>query len=170
MKAIDWANGIYKTDLNEPADVSVPSIMAYFRYNIGELNNLLGVCYKLDSSTLEFIDENGAELSKEAGNIYKYIYLLSYYNRLIRNLTGVGAVNTISTIQSDGGIVRFTERHQLARVYLDLRKSISQDLKNLVNKYKMRNQTALDVTGDDILVSTDNRVRENGELYQRNIV
>jgi hypothetical protein len=177
MKAVDWATNIFKNEMAEEAtNISIPSLIAYYRSNVNDLNNMLGTCFTLNNTQgvnfLELIDGKNINclINDDAANVYKYIYMLSYYNRLIRNLTGVGAVNSISQIQSDGGIVRFTERHQLARVYLDLRKSINQDLKNLVNKYKMRNQTAKDVTGDDIFVSYQSQIRESGDLYEQDII
>lgn len=153
MRIVDLATAVWKTELNEDSSTSLPSLCAYFRYNVGDLNNLLGTCFKLNTTTLEIVDEHGCEISQDAAMIYKYIYLLSYYSRQIRANLGVGGVATALSVQSDGGVVRLVDKTQVSRVYLQLREDINNQLKNLVNKYKFRNDSRSQVTGDDTQVS-----------------
>ncbi len=171
MKIVDLSNSVFKTELNEDSSISLPSITAYFRYNLGDLNNLLGASFKLNSTNLEIIDENGDEISSEAAMIYKYIYLLSFYGRQIRANLGVGGASIVSQISSDGGTVRLVEKTSIGKAYLEMRRDTENTLKGLVNRYKFRNQTAVQVEGDDILVSPNTyaNIRENGILYQNPI-
>ena len=168
MKIIDLATSLYKTELAEPSDISIPSLATYFRYNVGDLNNLLGTCFSLSPTSLEIIDEHGCEINKEAAMIYKYIYLLSYYARQIRANLGVGGVSQTLSIQSDGGIVRLVDKTQISKVFLQLREDTEKTLSKLTNKYKMHRQHASQVEGSDIYVSPQSYppYNEGGILYE----
>ncbi len=174
MKCVDLATALFKTELNEDCSISIPSLCAYFRYNIGDLNNLLGASFKLNSTDLEIIDENGNEISSEAAMIYKYLYLVSFYSRQVRNFLGVGGISQTLQIQSDGGMIKMVDKTQAAKVYIQMRKDTENTLKNLVNKYKFRNDggNPQQVVGDDVYVSpkTYNINDNDGILYQNNNV
>ena len=104
MQIVDIATNLWKNELAEPTNVSIASISTYLRYNVGELNNLLGTCFTVDNSSpqsptyLEIIDQNKNLIDSEASAIYKILYLINYYSRLIRNFGGVGGVNIVSSI------------------------------------------------------------------------
>jgi len=167
MKVIDLAVATYKTELNEDSSISVPSLCAYFRYNVGDINNLLGTCFKLNPTTLEIVDENGCEINSEAAMIYKYVYLLSYYSRQIRANLGIGGVVQALSVQSDGGLVKLVDKTYIAKVYLQLREDVEKTLARLVNKYKFRNDSRSSVDGDDTMVSLSSYpYREQGVPYQ----
>ena len=172
MKCVDWATMVWKTELNEDSTISIPSLCAYFRYNIGDLNNLLGTCFRLDQNTIEVVDENGKEIDREAANIYKYIYLISFYGRQIRANLGVGGVTSVMQISSDGGTVRLTDKTSIGKAYIQMRKDTESTLNRMVNKYKFRNQNAQQVVGDDIYVSPNTYSARNtdGTLYNRDII
>ncbi len=162
------ALGIWKSELNEDSSTSIPSLSAYFRYNIGDLNNLLGTCYRLDSITLEIVDENAVEISSQAAMIYKYIYLISFYTRQIRANLGVGGVSQSLSVQSDGGVVRLVDKTQISKLYLQLRKDLIDQLKNLVNRYKFRHDggNPKQIEGDDVFVSQSSFLyKEEGIRY-----
>ena len=172
MKIVDLSTAVWKTELSEPTDVSIPSISAYFRYNVGDLNNLLGTCYKLSSTSLEIIDNNNCEINIDAAMIYKYMYLLSYYTRQIRANLGIGGVTQVSSVSSDGGTVKMIDRTLIGKAYIQLRKDTEETMTRLVNKYKMGHQTAVQVEGDDIYVSpqTYSEYYRGGTLYERDII
>lgn len=170
MLAIDWSSNLWKNNLNEPSNVSIPSLIAWFRCNYGEINNLLGIQLSLNPTTLELVDCSGNTIDTEAGAIYANLYLTQYYSRLIRNLLGVGDLNLLVSAESDGGKLTFVNRGNSANIYLQLRKDVEGTLFRLVNKYKYHNQTAVQVVGDDILTApgSDGRLREQGVLYNSN--
>lgn len=167
MFIIDIAQNVWKNELAEPSDISVPYLCSYFRANYGDLNNLLGICLILNSTSLELVDQNGNLIDSGAASVYKYIYLTKYYERQVRNFLGVGSVNVnilVSAEDAMGGSIKFLDRNQIAKTYLQLRKDTQEILNKLINKYKFRNQNALDVTGDDIYVRP---LYNNGDsLYQ----
>lgn len=171
MKVIDLSTSVWKTELNEDSTISVPSLLAYFRYNIGDLNNLLGTCYNLNTTTLEIVDQDGNEINIDAATIYKYIYLLSFYGRQVRANLGVGGIDALVQATSDGGTLRFIDKTYIAKVYLQLRKDTETTLTRLVNKYKMGHQTAVQVEGDDVFVSprTFSEYNGGGTLYNRDL-
>ena len=180
MLITDIAYNTWKNEMGEPENVSVPSISAYFRNNVYDLNNLLGTCFKLNTvqgstNYLEIIKGKDSKclIDPEAASIYKYLYLISYYTRLIRNFTGVGDINLIIQGSSDNGTVRFVDRGNLAKVYLQLRKDTESTMTRLVNKYKMHHQNAQQVTGDDIFVKPYNNTNDipgaGGVLYGNDI-
>ncbi len=81
VKIVDLAISIWKGELQEDSNVSSTSIMYWLRANIGSLNNLLGVCYKINTTSLEPNDSGGNILGNEEAGIFKYLYLLNYYER-----------------------------------------------------------------------------------------
>ncbi len=175
MLAIDWSTNLWKNELAEPTNISVPALCAYYRSNVNDLNNILGTCFKLNTvqgsiNFLELVGDAGL-IDDDAANCYKYLYLVSYYGRMIRAFTGVGDINLTIQVSSDEGTVRFTDRAGLAKIYLQLRKDTENTLKNLVNKYKFRKQTAVDVQGDDQYVSPRSfSQQEPGVIYQQDII
>ena len=178
MLAIDWSTNLWKNELAEPTNISVPALCAFYRSNVNDLNNTLGTCFVLNSvqGTQNFLEitQNGnpaALIDDDAANCYKYLYLVSYYGRMIRTFTGVGDINLTVQVSSDEGTVRFTDRAGLAKIYLQLRKDTENTLKNLVNKYKFQRQTAVDVQGDDQFVSPRSYgQQEPGVIYQQDII
>jgi hypothetical protein len=156
---INMAQNLWKNKMGEPSDVSIPSICAYFRANIGELNNLLGTSFQLNNvlgtpNYLELINgqNTGCLIDIGAAAVYSQLFLIDYYQRMVKNFTSIGDINLIVQASSDEGTLRFTDRGQLGRLYLDMKKDAETVLNKMVNKYKMRHQTALDVTGDDVYV------------------
>lgn len=176
MKCVDWASNIWRNELSESELISVPSLSAYYRANVGDLNNLIGSSYTLNNEPgtanyLELVNNGNINslIDDGAAQIYKYVYLLSYYSRLVRNFTGVGNYQILTEATSDGGTLRFDARLGYAKLYVQLRKDVEETLNRLVNKYKFRNQTAVDVQGDDKFVIVGDSNRYEGVLYQRNI-
>ncbi len=174
VKIVDLGTNIWKGELQESSDTSSVSIMFWLRANIGTLNNILGTQYIINSSTLEPNDESGNILGDSEAGIYKYLYLLNYYERQFKSFAGIGGVNLLIEATSDGGTLRFVDRTKMAQLYMQLRKDTEVTLNRLVNKYKFRNQTAVQVTGDDIFVrpGSDGRIGEigtQGGLFERNL-
>lgn len=173
MKVVDLATSIWNTEINQDPITSIPAICSYIRYNIGDLNNLLGTSFTLNVDNLEIYDENQNEISPQAMMIYKYLYLLSYYARQIRANLGSGGATITLSYQSDGGAIRTVDKTAVAKVYQQLRKDVEEKMKELVNKYKLGHQFAVDVVGNDIYVSPQTYSYDNqatpGVLFPKNI-
>lgn len=175
QKVIDISTNIYKNLLGESTDTSIPSISTYLRYNVGNLNVLLGECFNVNNcpgtNYLEIINGQNINclINNDAAAIYCQLYLMGYFERLIRQFTGVGNINQVIQVSSDEGTVRFTDRAGLAKVYIQLRKDAETTLDKMVNKYKFNKQTAKQVEGDDVYVRYAGGENGSGELYQRDI-
>lgn len=175
MLIIDAATNLWKNILGEPSNVSVPSICAYFRCDVGELNNLLGTCFQLNNiqgtNYLELVvgQNTGSLIDRGAIAVYSQMYLVRYYERLIRNFTGIGNVNILVQASSDEGTLRFVDRANLAKIYVQLRKDAEVVLIQMVNKYKQRHQTANQVTGDDIF-TVGPTWGQGGSLYMQDVI
>jgi hypothetical protein len=141
MKIIDLADSIWRDDLLSSTSISIPSITIWLRFekNIGELNNLLNTTYYVDPTSLELIDSNNNEITNLEASIYRHIYLISFYGRQAQNFLGASGIDIVNSISSDGGSVRFINRNEIAKTYLELQKEIKDTLFKLINWYK-RNQ------------------------------
>lgn len=179
-KIIDISTNLFNNELGQPTNISVPALCTYFRYNVGNLNNLLGTNFNLNNyqgtpNYLEIIvgQDNTTLIDDEAAAIYKYVYLVSYYQRMITAFTGVGDINLLIQATSDQGTLRFTDRANLAKLYLQLRKDVESTLNRLVNKYKFANKESLQITGDDLFVKPNNIYSigdEGGILFNQDII
>jgi hypothetical protein len=173
-KITSIATQLWKNDLNESDDISVPSIIAWMRGNIGNLNNLLGTSFSLNLTTFEIVDQNGNIIDSGAAGIYRYLYMAEYYARQMRRYLGAGNYNVNLAQQvtnAMGGTVRLVDRNQIAQTFLKLKQDTQMVLKELVNKYKFGMQTALDVQGDDIWLSVDGRFWGDwGQLFARDFI
>ena len=77
-------------------------------------------------------------------------------------IPGVGGVDQLIEATSDGGTLRFVNRNELAKSYIQLKKDIEEKLKNLVNAYKHNSYVPLSVEGDDTNVDiTSSRIGSN---------
>ena len=105
--------------------------------------------------------------SYEEAEIYEKIYEIKFYDKGIRDNLGAAAVNTISEWTEKGHTIRKFSRGTLAQTYLNLRKEVTQELKNLVTGYRMKKSTPRDISGIEILqiirhVPKYNRILDNG--------
>ena len=167
ISVIDLSVNIWKGELQEDSSTSSVSIMYWLRANIGTLNNLLGTCYKINQSTLEPNNDGGCILGTQEASIFKYCYLLNYYERCFKNMVGVNSANIITEATSDGGTLRFLDRGKLGQLYLQLRKDTQATLDKLINRYKYQRGTPQSVEGDDTMVSLNSYTyREQGIPYQ----
>lgn len=151
MKIVDAANSLYLT-LGQPDNISIPSIAAYYRNNIGELNNLLNISFEVDSSTLELIDSSDAEMGDKEFSIFNLLYEIKYYTRESRNFMGVGGVDQILSAESDGGKLSFVNRNTTAIQYIELRKQTNELLKKAINAYKQGKYSPQHIEGGDLTV------------------
>lgn len=146
MKIVDIANEIYQ-DLGEPSDIGISSISMKVRRFIGDLNLLLNTSFYLNE-LFEIIDENNNEIDINAVAILKKKYEIYYYGK--QSNTYLGAAGTeVRTIQDDGASVTTYDKNSLSKGYLEMKKAAKEELKDLINGYKVKKYTPLHIETDD---------------------
>lgn len=148
-KIVDISNGIY-LDLEQPADISIPSISTWLRQRIGDLNNLLNTTFAVDSTSLELIDAAGIEIGEIEVSVYKQLYYVRYFERQVKNSLGVAGVDILQEATSDGGTVSFVNRNQIAQSYIQLKRDANDLLNKLINYYKHNAYKPQQVIGADL--------------------
>jgi hypothetical protein len=144
MLLIDISDELHR-ELN-PDDMSISSITYWLRANFGKLNSLLGTLYTLDSAGVEV----SPELGEQEKVIFKKLYTVYYYDDFIRRNLGAASYDSIIEVDSDGAKVKKVNKTEIAKTYMQLKKSETDLLNQLINSYRMSNSTPLDVSGDDI--------------------
>lgn len=158
MKVVDIANEIY-VEMGQPTDNTLGSIAFWIRAKVGDINNLLFECFKVDPNTLE-ITADSCEISPEAVAIIKKLYKVYYYDILIRgNLTALGS-NSIILIEDQGQSIQRVNRNEIMKTLASLKKDELADCNNLINAYRIRKSSPSQVAGDD----TQQGVYENSEV------
>lgn len=162
-KIVDIADEIFR-DSDSDSQHTIPSIAAWLRFagNIGSLNNLLHTNYSVDSTSLEIVDSAGNYIGDEEISIYKQLYFISFYERKTKSFLGAGSVDQLLEATSDGGTLRFINRNEIAKSYMQLKKDTKQALDKLINQYKFNQYAPTSVDGDDTsTILTSNRLAPN---------
>lgn len=153
MKVADIANEIY-IELESPSEPTLPYIISWLRYNIGEFNNLIGTCVAI-TSDLEF----SPEITENQKAILKKMFYVDYYKGLItKSLSAAGYLgntNKIGWISMREGDTQITRANpnEVAKTIRGLMQDSQKDLDGLVKLYKL-NQDPLQVVGDDTVADT----------------
>lgn len=88
-------------------------------------------------------------IQPEEASILKKMYIVHYYDKQIRSTVGAAATDPVVEVASDGSRVRKINKNELSKTYLALKKEEYQELKDLINAYKLRKSTPVQVAGDD---------------------
>mgnify|MGYP003122229033 FL=1 len=156
MKVVDIADEIYR-ELGEPSTLSIPAIAFWVRTNIGALNSLINSTYSLNATTLELeqtvSDDTGADVTLEIGDseraIMKKMYMVHYYDQQIRsNITTLGT-DTVISVSDDGSSVTKVNRNEINKVYHQIKKQEHEELKELINAFKLSKSIPIQVAGND---------------------
>ncbi len=152
MHVVDIANDIYLNEIDQDTETSIAAICQYLRGSIGYLNSLIFKNYYIDPITLEIINaDDGQEIGVDEVAIYKKLYLINYYDRLVKKFLGASGIDTIRTINQDGIIVTLSDKNQIAQTYRNIKKDTQLDLQQLMNGYKFKRSTPAQVESDDRL-------------------
>jgi uncharacterized protein with ATP-grasp and redox domains len=138
-------------ELGSPSDLSVNSIAAWLRYNIGSLNNLLLTSFELTDDSAEFTPE----LNEDEKVILKKLYMVYYYARSIQSNLGAAAYDSIQEYSEDGFQIRKTNKNEVAKTYLSLKKMIQDELNQLVSGFKLKRSGPLAVHGNETFSATN---------------
>lgn len=133
-------------DLGAPSSPSQGIIKFWLRENIGLLNNRLQTDYEINLTTYEI----SPTLGEKEKSIYKKMYMIDYFEGIIRKNLGANAFNAIVEVTSDGATVRTVQNTNVAQTFIQLKKEASKELDKLVNSYHSPgNVVPKQVTGDD---------------------
>ena len=77
------------------------------------------------------------------------MYVVHYYDKQIRSTVGAASTDPIVEVASDGSRVRKINKNELSKTYLALKREEYAELMDLVNAYKLRKSTPVQVAGDD---------------------
>lgn len=144
MKVVDVANQIF-LDLGEPSNLSVPPITTWLRNNIGRLNTLIDTEYVINPTTQEI----EPELGYMEADIYKELYAIKYYERMVTANLGAASLQSLSAIQDGESSVKWQPKTEIAKYWSDLRKSSMENVKGLVAGYVINAAQPKQVIGDD---------------------
>lgn len=125
----DIADEIYR-EMGEPDDISIPSISFWLSSNIGQLNTLINVVIEVDENE-EFVPE----LTHEQKAIFKQIYFINYFTRMIKTSLGASAYDWSELSEGDSRIRRVS-RNEIAKTYQQVRGTLQTELSDLVFFYK----------------------------------
>ncbi len=155
MYIVDLSDQTFR-NLSSPEDISISSVAAYYRFgvNLGKLNSLIGKAYSIDNTSLEIVESDGTLIGIDEAAIYEILYTLDYYDRQIRRYLGAGGVDVmiLESASSDGGNLKFTNRNNVAKSFLDLKKDFIKKLDKTLNYYKFGKSRGIQVVGDDTIV------------------
>jgi hypothetical protein len=88
-------------------------------------------------------------IQPEEASILKKMYIVHYYDKQIRSTVGAASTDPVVEVASDGSRVRKINKNELSKTYLALKKEEYQELQDLINAYKLRKSTPVQVAGDD---------------------
>ena len=88
-------------------------------------------------------------IQAEEASILKKMYIVHYYDQLIRTTVGAASSDPVVEVASDGSRVRKINKNELSKTYLSLKREEYTELKDLINSYKLRKASPVQVAGDD---------------------
>lgn len=141
---------IFRGDLNEASDVNLPLIAYYLRSNLGRLNNLLNTSYTIENCN----GEVEPYINDQEKDIFKELYKIKYYDKKAMDNLGAAGIQTALVVESDGAKVSLTNRNTIASNYIQLKKQAEENLRNLINSYKITKVKPMQVVGDDTYEAT----------------
>ena len=113
------------------SEVAVPVIDFWLRNNIGQLNS------RLDTAVIITDNDFSPQLNEEEKDIFKAIYQIYWLNRLIKNNLGAAAyAGEVTQIKEGNRTIVGTNKNDVAKTYLFLKKDAVQELNFLIQAYK----------------------------------
>ena len=91
-------------------------------------------------------------IQPEEASILKKMYIVHYYDQQIRTTVGAASSDPVVEVASDGSRVRKINKNELSKTYLSLKREEYAELTDLVNAYKLRKASPVQVAGDDTQV------------------
>lgn len=91
-------------------------------------------------------------IQAEEASILKKMYIVHYYDQQIRSTVGAASSDPVIEVASDGSRVRKINKNELSKTYISLKKEEYSELIDLINAYKLRKSSPVQVAGDDTVV------------------
>lgn len=155
MTISEIAEKIFEEDINEDSTYSEHFITLWLISNIGQLNNALSKCYVIINS------EASPEIGDDEAVIFRQIFMIKYFNdKYISNL-GAAANDAVIEIDSDSSRVRLVNKNEIAKSSLTAKKDAEDRLKQMINRYKMAKNAAMQVVGQDVINTEDESLKNN---------
>lgn len=135
----------FHEDVDGPTDYSVGALGFWIRGRVGELNNLLFQSFALNDAG----DEISPPIGDQEKAVLRSMFMIYWHGRIIRqNLTNF---NYVVELTSDGGTVRKAQPSQHAMAFQKLRSDEIENLKDLVNTYRISKGAPTQVAGIDCI-------------------
>ena len=91
-------------------------------------------------------------IQAEEASILKKMYIVHYYDQQIRTTVGAASSDPVVEVASDGSRVRKINKNELSKTYLSLKREEYHELTDLINAYKLRKASPVQVAGNDTVV------------------
>lgn len=90
-------------------------------------------------------------IQAEEAAVLKKMYIVHYYDQQIRSTVGAASTDPVVEVASDGSRVRKINKNELSKTYLALKKEEYMELVDMINAYKLRKSSPVQVAGDDTI-------------------
>ena len=153
MKVVDIAEETFR-ELGEPSTISVPAIATWLRNNIGGLNNAINTEFEINTSSLEIerkVDSKMVDITEYETFIFKKMYVVHYYEILVRQSAGAASTDTVVEVSQDGMRVRKANKINVLKELTATKKQEVEDLFRAINFYKTNKAQPRQVAGDDTI-------------------
>ena len=120
---------------------------AYEPQAFNEATGALGLSVSADNGTASA--PAIVAIQPEEASILKKMYIVHYYDQQIRSTVGAASTDPIIEVASDGSRVRKINKNELSKTYIALKKEEYSELIDLINAYKLRKSSPVQVAGDD---------------------
>ena len=105
-------------------------------------------------------------IQAEESSVLKKMYIVHYYDQQIRATVGAASSDPVVEVASDGSRVRKINKNELSKTYISLKKEEYSELTDLINAYKLRKSSPVQVAGDDTAVGQYS-INYDGYPYNR---
>jgi hypothetical protein len=129
MTILDLADSIYR-ELDLPDNTSIPVIVFWLGSNLNTLNLLLSTSYIVNED-----EEAEPELGDGESAILKHLYLINYYNYLIRSNLGASSYDW-SEISEGDSTIRRVSKNEISKSYIQVKHSLEERLQQLLIAYR----------------------------------
>ena len=157
MKVVDISNQIFLNH-GSPSGTTVATIAFWVRSQIGRINNLLFEDFYIDESggTYEILNADGSEISANAVAIIEQLYKIYDHELSIRSNMNILATDSVIKVEDDGSSITRTNRNEVSKTFVSLKKMEEDVLKDLVTAYRMNQVNIQAIHGDDTQVGLYN--------------
>jgi hypothetical protein len=105
-------------------------------------------------------------IQAEESSVLKKMYIVHYYDQQIRATVGAASSDPVVEVASDGSRVRKINKNELSKTYISLKKEEYSELTDLINAYKLRKSSPVQVAGDDTVIGQYS-INYDGHPYNR---